>query len=136
MKIDTLNNLGVINSFSNQWLESPPARLPHPEEWSEKKPEVKPIHIKTGSGRKLKFLRVLVALHEAGFFVDDAGGPVDQQDVFAAFTQILDVDLSRAHSNLNDGLKHHNQPIRLQVFDDLKEAYKEYEDELKERQRE
>jgi hypothetical protein len=39
-------------------------------------------------------------------------------------------------SNLNDGLKHHNQPIRLQVFDDLKEAYKEYEDELKERQRE
>lgn len=125
MKIDTLNNLGVINSYSNQRLESPPERLPHHL-----------IHIKTGSGRKLKFLRVLVALHEAGYFVEDAGGPVDYQDVFSAFAQILDVDLSRAHSNLNDGLKHHNQPIRLRVFDDLKEAYKEYEDELKERQKE
>ena len=75
-------------------------------------------------------LRLLVAMHEAGFFVDDAGAPVDQQDVFAAFADILGVDLSRANSNISDGLKRYNKEIRLQVFEDLKMAYSDYEDEL------
>ena len=61
---------------------------------------------------------------------------MDQQDVFASFAGILGVDLSRANSNISDSLHRYNKQIRLQVFDDLKQAFSDYEDELLERQKE
>lgn len=143
MNIETLNNMGVINSFTQNNGIGTPVRMPYPESWKkeaeagEQTPAPgKAIHLKSGGGRKIKMLRLLVAMHEAGFFVDDAGAPVDQQDVFAAFAGILGVDLSRANSNISDSLHRHNKQIRLQVFDDLKQAFSDYEDELLERQKE
>lgn len=129
MNIETLNNMGVINSFTQNNGIGTPARMPYPESWK-KEAEAgeqtsapgKAIHLKSGGGRKIKMLRLLVAMHEAGFFVDDAGAPVDQQDVFAAFAGILGMGLSRANSNISDSLHRHNKQIRLQVFDDLKQA--------------
>ena len=143
MNIETLNNMGVINSYTDNRGWGTPAKMPYPESWkkeaeAEEQAPVpgKDIHLKSGGGRKIKLLRVLVALHEAGFFVDDAGAPVDQQDVFAAFAGILGVDLSRANSNISDGLKRYNKEMRLQIFEDLKNAYSDYEDELIEHQKE
>ena len=143
MNIETLNNMGVINSFTQNNGIGTPARMPYPESWKkeaeagEQTPAPgKAIHLKSGGGRKIKMLRVLVAMHEAGFFVDDAGAPVDQQDVFAAFAGILGMGLSRANSNISDSLHRYNKQIRLQVFDVLKQAFSDYEDELLERQKE
>ena len=143
MNIETLNNMGVINSYTDNRGWGTPAKMPYPESWKketeaeEQAPAPgKSIHLKSGGGRKIKLLRVLVALHKAGFFVDDAGAPVDQQDVFGAFAGILGVDLSRANSNISDSLHRYNKQIRLQVFDDLKQAFSDYEDELLERQKE
>lgn len=143
MNIETLNNMGVINSFTQNNGIGTPVRMPYPESWKkeaeagEQTPAPgKAIHLKSGGGRKIKMLRVLVAMHEAGFFVDDAGAPVDQQDVFAAFAGILGMGLSRANSNISDSLHRYNKQIRLQVFDVLKQAFSDYEDELLERQKE
>ena len=143
MKVNTLNNNGVINMQENHLHNYLDKRFPRKDRWDwdemhkpVKNDKPKAIHLKSGGGRKIKLLRVLVALHEAGFFVDDAGAPVDQQDVFAAFAGILGVDLARANSNISDSLHRYNKQIRLQVFDDLKKAFSDYEDELLERQKE
>lgn len=51
-----------------------PMRMPYPESWQKKcekehgkKVKHKPVKLNAGAGRKLDFLRVLVALHEAGY---------------------------------------------------------------------
>lgn len=80
MKIDALNNNGVINDFSLHQEVSMPLRMPYPESWQKeyekehgKKAAHKPVKLNAGAGRKLDFLRVLVALHEAGYFTDEVG---------------------------------------------------------------
>lgn len=142
MKIDTLNNNGVINDFSLHQEVSMPVRMPYPESWKKeydkehgKKAEHKPVRLNMGAGRKLDFLRVLVALHEAGYFTDAAGGQIDRKDVFAAFGDILEMDLDRANANLSEGLNHYNQEMRAEIFDVLKKAYVEYENEILERRK-
>lgn len=137
MKIDTLNNNGVINDFSLHQEVSVPVRMPYPESWQKeyekehgKKAAHKPVRLNAGAGRKLDFLRVLVALHEAGYFTDEVGGLIDRKDVFAAFGEVLGLDLDRANANLSEGLNHYNQEMRAEIFDVLKKAYVEYENEV------
>lgn len=143
MKIDTLNNNGVINDFSLHQEVSMPVRMPYPESWQKeyekehgKKAAHKPVKLNAGAGRKLDFLRVLVALHEAGYFTDEVGGQIDRKDVFAVFGEVLDLDLDRANANLSEGLNHYNQKMRAEIFDVLKKAYVEYENEVLERRKE
>ena len=142
MKIDTLNNNGVINDFSLHQEVSMPVRMPYPESWKKeyekehgKKAAHKPVRLNAGAGRKLDLLRVLVALHEAGYFTDEVDGQIDRKDVFAAFGEILDLDLDRANANLSEGLNHYNQEMRAEIFDVLKKAYVEYENEILERRK-
>ncbi|MBR1510611.1 MAG: hypothetical protein IJ623_08190 [Bacteroidales bacterium] len=142
MKIDTLNNNGVINDFSLHQEVSMPMRMPYPESWQKecekehgKKAAHKPVKLNAGAGRKLDFLRVMVALHEAGFFTDEVGVQIDRKDVFAAFGEILDLDLDRANANLSEGLNHYNQEMRAEIFDVLKKVYVEYENEVLERRK-
>ncbi len=142
MKIDTLNNNGVINDFSLHQEVSMPVRMPYPESWKKeyekehgKRAAHKAVRLNAGAGRKLDFLRVLVALHEAGYFTDEAGGQIDRKDVFAAFGEVLGLDLDRANANLSEGLNHYNQEMRAEIFDVLKKAYVEYENEVLERRK-
>ena len=143
MKIDTLNNNGVINDFSLHQEVSMPVRMPYPESWQKeydkehgKKAAHKPVKLNAGAGRKLDFLRVLVALHEAGYFTDEVGGQIDRKDVCATFGEVLDLDPDRANANLSEGLNHYNQEMRAEIFDVLKKAYVEYENEVLERRKE
>ena len=55
--------------------------------------------------------------------------------MFAAFGEILDLDLDRANANLSEGLNHYNQEMRAEIFDVLKKAYMEYENEVLERRK-
>ena len=142
MKIDTLNYNGVINDFSLHQEVSMPVRMPYPESWQNeydkdhgKKAAHKPVKLKAGAGRELDFLRILVALHEAGYFTDEVGGQIDRKDVFAAFGEILDLDLDRANANLSEGLNHYNQEMRAETFDVLKKANVKYENEVLERRK-
>ena len=137
MKIDTLNNNGVINDFSLHQEVSMPVRMPYPESWQKeyekehgKKAAHKAVRLNAGAGRKLDFLRVLVALHEAGYFTDEVGGQIDRKDVFAAFGEVLGLDLDRANANLSEGLNHWSPDKRAEVFSMLEKAYREYEKEL------
>ena len=137
MKIDTLNNNGVINMQENHWLEHPPVRMPYPESWQKeydkehgKKAEHKPVRLNMGAGRKLDFLRVVLAMHEMGFFTDVAGGEVDRQDVFNAFGDALGMDFDRANANLSEGMNHWSPDKRAEVFGMLEKAYREYEKEI------
>ena len=143
MKIDTLNNNGVINDFSLHQEVSMPVRMPYPESWKKeyekehgKRAAHKAVRLNAGAGRKLDFLRVLVALHEAGYFTDEVGGQIDRKDIFAAFGEVLGLDLDRANANLSEGLNHYNQEMRAEIFDVLKKAYVEYENEVLERRKE
>ncbi len=139
MKIDTLNNNGVINDFSLHQEVSMPMRMPYPESWQKehgKKAAHKPVKLNAGAGRKLDFLRVLLALHEAGYFTDEAGGQIDRKAVFAAFGEVLGLDLDRANANLSEGLNHYNQEMRAEIFDVLKKAYVEYENVVLEKRKE
>ena len=142
MKIDTLNNNGVINDFSLHQEVSMPVRMPYPESWQKeyekehgKRAAHKAVRLNAGAGRKLDFLRVLVALHEAGYFTDEVGGQIDRKDIFAAFGEVLGLDLDRANANLSEGLNHYNQEMRAEIFDVLKKAYVEYENEVLERRK-
>lgn len=142
MKIDTLNNNGVINDFSLHQEVSMPVRMPYPESWKKeyekehgKRAAHKAVRLNAGAGRKLDFLRVLVALHEAGYFTDEVGGQIDRKDIFAAFGEVLGLDLDRANANLSEGLNHYNQEMRAEIFDVLKKAYVEYENEVLERRK-
>ena len=85
------------------------------------------MRLNAGAGRKLDFLRVMVALHEAGYFTDEVGGQIDRKDVFAEFGEVLGLDLDRANANLSEVLNHYNQEMRAEIFDVLKTAYVEYE---------
>lgn len=137
MKIDTLNNNGVINDFSLHQEVSMPVRMPYPESWQKeydkehgKKAEHKPVRLNMGAGRKLDFLRVVLAMHEMGFFTDVAGGEVDRQDVFNAFGDALGMDFDRANANLSEGMNHWSPDKRAEVFGMLEKAYREYENEI------
>ena len=120
-----------------------PVRMPYPESWQKecekehgKQAAHKLVKLNAGTGRKLDFLRVLVALHEAGYFTDEVGGQIDRKDVFAAFSEVLGLNLDRANANLSEGLNHYNQEMRAEIFDVLKKAYVEYENEVLERRKE
>ncbi len=62
----------------------------------------------------------------------EVGGQIDRKDVFGG---ILDLDLDRANANLSEGLNHYNQEMRAEIFDVLKKAYVEYENEILERRK-
>lgn len=137
MKIDTLNNNGVINDFSLHQEVSMPVRMPYPESWQKeyekehgKKAAHKPVKLNAGAGRKLDFLRIVLAMHEMGFFTDVAGGEVDRQDVFNAFGDALGMDFDRANANLSEGMNHWSPDKRAEVFSMLEKAYREYEKEI------
>lgn len=75
-----------------------------PETWQKenekehgKKVAHKPVKLNAGAGRMLDFLRVLVALHDAGYFTDEVGGQIDRKDVFAAFGEVMGLNLDRAN---------------------------------------
>ena len=113
-----------------------PVRMPYPESWQKeyekehgRKAAHKPVRLNAGAGRKLDFLRVVLSMHEMGFFTDVAGGEVDRQDVFNAFGDALGMDFDRANANLSEGMNHWSPDKRAEVFGMLEKAYREYEKE-------
>ncbi|KAA6326753.1 hypothetical protein EZS27_024178 [termite gut metagenome] len=51
-------------------------------------------------GMKIDFIRVINCLYELGFFTDTNGNSITKKDVFAAFGQTINKDLSTFHQDL------------------------------------
>lgn len=67
-------------------------------------------------------------MHHLGFFVSPNGASLDQQDVFAAFGNMLGEDFSKYLKNLSEAVKNNNDsPASTKIFEDLKTAWHNYE---------
>lgn len=84
----------------------------------------RPVYFNKDAVAKVDLCRVIMALREAGAFIDGAGQKSRQKDVFAAFSKILNTDLSNYDKALSEGRK---KKLPITVFDHLENAFKQYE---------
>lgn len=77
---------------------------------------------------KVDLCRVVIALWEAGYFVDAAGVKSRQKDVFHALGQMLNYNFSNFDKTLSEGRKKNNgSSVDLEVFESIIAAFKAYE---------
>lgn len=87
----------------------------------------RPIYFSGKRGQKIDLFRVIIALHECGFFSDGNGGKPRQEDVFNAFGTMLHEDFSKYHRNLHEaGMLKNDSIAGISIFDQLKESVEEY----------
>lgn len=87
----------------------------------------RPIYFSGKRGQKIDLFRVILALHECGFFSDGNGGKPRQEDVFNAFGTMLHEDFSKYHRNLHEaGMLKNDSIAGISIFDQLKESVEEY----------
>lgn len=84
------------------------------------KPDIK---LNQGKGFRINFIRVIYALWSLGFFVDRKGRKLTQKEVFQAFEQLLEVDFSNFHKDL-DRSKQEGTDLKTQmnIFDKMKKV--------------
>lgn len=96
MHVNTLNNEGTINNNTitqnnNQIVFQPQVQAN--DTTAETQPastaSAPAIRLNDKRGNRVNLYRVIAAMHAHGFFKSELGGPVDQQDVFAAFANML-----------------------------------------------
>lgn len=88
------------------------------------------VTLNSSKGFKTNLYRIIIALHELGFFVDKAGCHANQKDVFDAFGEALGMDFSKFHKNLSEASKKKNE---IRIFQQLERAFLEYEEQKLER---
>lgn len=89
----------------------------------------RPIYFSGKRGQKIDLFRVILALHECGFFSDGNGGKPRQEDVFNAFGTMLHEDFSGFQKNLHEAsLINNDSKALFEVFAKLHTAYKSYID--------
>jgi len=89
------------------------------------------IRFVAAQGQKVNLCRVIMALQQSGYFKNANGGEATQDDVFSAFGEILECDLSDFNNRIYAGSQHNNgSTASTRVFDLLKERYVQYEENL------
>lgn len=137
--IHTLNNDGVINnnaitqnnSQTNYEAAAPsPSAAAQPDNCN-----IAPSHTTTQirlnpkKGMRINLFRIIVAMHEYGFFLNTKGGIADQQEVFSAFAEMLGEEFKRYNNNLSGSKNHNNDSdAPSKIFDDLKRLFLETHD--------
>lgn len=87
----------------------------------------KPIYFAGKRGQKIDLFRVIIALHECGFFSDGNGGKPRQEDVFNAFGTMLHEDFSGFQKNLHESKQMNNDSgVVESLFRDLQNAVEAY----------
>ena len=64
-------------------------------------------------------------MHKLGFFVDKTGRQAKQKDVFNAFGEMLGMDFSKYYKDISEASKKKNE---VTIFEELEEAFREYEE--------
>ena len=131
MHVNTLNNEGTINNNTitqnnNQIVFQPQVQANDtPAETQPASTASAPdIRLNDKRGNRVNLYRVIAAMHAHGFFKSELGGPVDQQDVFAAFANMLGDPFKDYHKNISQGKRNnHDSEAATKIFDQLKEDF-------------
>lgn len=131
MQVNTLNNEGTINNNTitqnnNQIVFQPQVQANDtPAETQPASTASAPaIRLNDKRGNRVNLYRVIAAMHAHGFFKSELGGPVDQQDVFAAFANMLGDPFKDYHKNISQGKRNnHDSEAATKIFDQLKEDF-------------
>lgn len=131
MHVNTLNNEGTINNNTitqnnNQIVFQPQVQATDtPAETQPVSTVNAPaIRLNDKRGNRVNLYRIIAAMHAHGFFKSEFGGPVDQQDVFAAFANMLGDPFKDYHKNISQGKRNnHDSEAATKIFDQLKEDF-------------
>ena len=131
MHVNTLNNEGTINNNTitqnnNQIVFQPQVQANDtPAETQPASTASAPaIRLNDKRGNRVNLYRVIAAMHAHGFFKSELGGPVDQQDVFAAFANMLGDPFKDYHKNISlVNTNNHDSEAATKIFDQLKEDF-------------
>ena len=83
-------------------------------------------------GAQVDLLRIAVAAYRTGLFKRRDGRKLNQIDVIRAFTNMVGIEISNPYNDLRDE-KVNGSTASTEIFDALKRAFIEYEDEKLER---
>ena len=83
-------------------------------------------------GAQVNLLRIAVAAFRTGLFKRRDGSKLNQIDVIRAFTKMVGLDIKNPYNDLRDE-KVNGSTVSTEIFDALKRAFIEYEDEKLER---
>ena len=83
-------------------------------------------------GAQVDLLRIAVAAYRTGLFKRRDGRKLNQIDVIRAFTKMVGIEIKNPYNDLRDE-KVNGSTASTDVFDALKRAFIEYEDEKLER---
>ena len=83
-------------------------------------------------GAQVDLLRIAVAAYRTGLFKRRDGRKLNQIDVIRAFTKMVDIEIKNPYNDLRDE-KVTDSTASTEIFDSMKRAFIEYEDEKLER---
>ena len=83
-------------------------------------------------GAQVDLLRIAVAAYRTGLFKRRDGRKLNQIDVIRAFTKMVGIEVANPYNDLRDE-KVNGSTASTEIFDALKRAFIEYEDEKLER---
>ena len=83
-------------------------------------------------GAQVDLLRIAVAAYRTGLFKRRDGRKLNQIDVIRAFTKMVGIEISNPYNDLRDE-KVNGSTASTEIFDSMKRAFIEYEDEKLER---
>ena len=83
-------------------------------------------------GAQVDLLRIAVAAYRTGLFKRRDGRKLNQIDVIRAFTKMVGLEISNPYNDLRDE-KVNGSTASTEIFDALRRAFIEYEDEKLER---
>ena len=96
---------------------------------------VSSVRLSGKKSKKLQFFRVVKALCDEGFFVDTTGAKANDKDVFEALAAAFGDNFTDYTQHLSEGLNHNSPDERAKIFSVLEEAYRDYEEDLKEKKK-
>ena len=83
------------------------------------------IFLSKERGRRLDIIRIINAIIELGFFVDENGRKSSKKDVFAVFGHAMNVDFSNYHNDLSSSLADSTSMNKhLKIFEEMLEMMK------------
>lgn len=83
-------------------------------------------------GAQVDLLRIAVAAYRTGLFKRRDGRKLNQIDVIRAFTKMVGIEIKNPYNDLRDE-KVRDSTAATEIFDSMKRAFIEYEDEKLER---
>ena len=83
-------------------------------------------------GAQVDLLRIAVAAYRTGLFKRRDGRKLNQIDVIRAFTKMVGIEIKNPYNDLRDE-KVTDSTVSTEIFDSMKRAFIEYEDEKLER---